>query len=226
MPESPISGRPLPSSFDNDRQYQETALQKMVRRLKEEPLIPIGVALTVAAFVSAYRSIRRGDSVNANKMFRARVAAQGFTIACMVAGSYYYKEDREKLKELWMLEQKQKHEEKNLKWIRELEARDEEEKILKQALESRKKRIADERRAGGTGTEDLAFRAKLKRDAKKELAEKKEGTVPSEEEEKKKQETGGVLASLGGWFGKPKPEAAAEVAGSSSKPEATKSTEK
>ncbi|KAK4162296.1 hypoxia induced protein conserved region-domain-containing protein [Cladorrhinum sp. PSN259] len=199
MPDSPVSGRPLPSSFDNDEVYQETGAQKVVRRLKEEPLIPIGTILTIAAFTNAYRAMRRGDHHGVQRMFRARVAAQAFTIAAMVAGGYYYKEDRQKLKELWMLEQKQKAEEKRLKWIKELEARDEEDKALKQRLEKRKQRLTE--RTGGTGTEAIALQARALKDAKKDETKDETKGEADHKSNQEKQPNGRVLGSLGGLFG-------------------------
>jgi hypothetical protein len=90
--------------------------------------------LTTAAFINAYLALRRGDSKQANRMFRARVLAQGFTIVAMVAGSMYYSKDREKTAELRKLKEQRDAEEKRQKWIRELEARDEEEKAIKTRL--------------------------------------------------------------------------------------------
>lgn len=99
-----------------------------------------GVCLTVFAFVNAYRALRKGDSQQANKMFRARVAAQGFTVVAMVAGSMYYSKDREKTKELQKLREQRDAEEKRLKWIRELEVRDDEDQALKARLEQRRQK--------------------------------------------------------------------------------------
>ncbi|KAJ4329228.1 Respiratory supercomplex factor 1, mitochondrial [Fusarium piperis] len=130
---------PLPSSFDDDQDfYNERPMQKVFRKIKEEPLIPLGIGLTSLAFVNAYRALRRGDSKQANRMFRARVAAQGFTVIAMLAGSMYYQKDREKSKELRKLQEQRDAEEKRLKWIRELEARDDEEKAMKARLEKRR----------------------------------------------------------------------------------------
>lgn len=70
-------------------------------------------------------------------MFRARVAAQGFTVIAMVAGSMYYSRDREKSAELRKLKEQRDAEEKRQKWIRELEVRDDEEKAMKARLEKR-----------------------------------------------------------------------------------------
>ncbi|OAQ62628.1 mitochondrial hypoxia responsive domain-containing protein [Pochonia chlamydosporia 170] len=140
----PMPGH-LPSSFDdNDEFYNERPLHKVVRKLKEEPLVPLGIGLTVFAFVNAYRALRRGDSRQANKMFRARVAAQGFTVIAMVAGSMYYSQDRQKTKELRKLKEERDAEEKRQKWIRELEARDEEDKMMRASLEKRRQKVEAE----------------------------------------------------------------------------------
>ncbi|KAG6004609.1 Respiratory supercomplex factor 1, mitochondrial [Claviceps maximensis] len=144
LPPPPLPGH-LPSSFDTDEEfYTEKPMQKVIRKIKEEPLVPLGMGLTVFAFVNAYRAIRRGDSRQANKMFRARVAAQGFTVIAMVAGSMYYSQDRQKTKELRKLKEERDAEEKRQRWIRELEARDEEDKLMRATLEERRRqRTAD-----------------------------------------------------------------------------------
>lgn len=79
-------------------------------------------------------------------MFRARVAAQGFTVLAMVAGSMYYSKDREKTKELRKLNDERDAEVKRQKWIRELEVRDEEEKSFKARLQQRSEEIAQAER--------------------------------------------------------------------------------
>ncbi|KID70530.1 mitochondrial hypoxia responsive domain-containing protein, partial [Metarhizium hybridum] len=153
----PMPGH-LPSSFDdNEEFFNERPMQKVVRKLKEEPLVPLGVGLTVFAFVNAYRALRRGDSRQANKMFRARVAAQGFTVIAMVAGSMYYSQDRQKTKELRKLKEERDAEEKRQKWIKELEARDEEEKMIKASIDKRRQKLevadtAANRSEEGAGT--------------------------------------------------------------------------
>lgn len=76
-------------------------------------------------------------------MFRARVAAQGFTVIAMVAGSMYYSKDREKSKELRKLKEDRENEEKRQRWIRELEIRDEEDKMMRAALQKRIQRSAE-----------------------------------------------------------------------------------
>ena len=88
----------------------------------------IGCAATCYALYQAARSIHHGDSVTANRMFRHRLYAQSFTLVAMVAGSIYYKKDRTKRKEFEGVIAEKKAKEKNEAWIRELEARDREDK--------------------------------------------------------------------------------------------------
>ncbi|KAG6197205.1 hypothetical protein E4U10_000194 [Claviceps purpurea] len=135
---------PMPSSFGSDEEYiKERPVAKFFRKIKEEPLIPLGMGLTVFAFINAYRAIRRGDSRQANIMFRARIAAQGFTVVAVVAGGFYYDQDRKKSQELRKLQEERDAEEKRQKWIRELEARDREDKLMKEAIRERKKPKTD-----------------------------------------------------------------------------------
>lgn len=93
--------------------------------------------------------MRKGDHHQVQRMFRARVAAQGFTVVCMVAGGLYFGAERHKEREMWKAAEEEKADEKRQKWIRELEARDEEEKELRARLERRreKKRTADREEA-------------------------------------------------------------------------------
>jgi len=132
---------PLPSSFDGNADfYNENRAEKFFRRLREEPLIPLGCALTVAALVGATRAIRAGDGNRTNIMFRRRIYAQGFTIVAMLAGSMYWQEDRNKRKEFEGVVAEKTRQEKRDKWIRELEVRDEEEKAMKAQLAQRRAR--------------------------------------------------------------------------------------
>lgn len=112
--------------------------------------MPIGCILTVAAFTNAYRAMRRGDHAGVQRMFRARVAAQAFTVCAMVAGGVYFSRERKQERELWKLERDRDAEEKRQRWIRELEARDEEDRALRERLERRRKRAA-ERGVDGPG---------------------------------------------------------------------------
>ncbi|KAI0943131.1 hypothetical protein AcV7_002364 [Taiwanofungus camphoratus] len=74
---------------------RETYKEKLVRKFKEQPLVPIGAALTTVALVTAMVKMRRGESKAMNYWLRARVVAQGFTIAAIVGGSYAYGQTRQ-----------------------------------------------------------------------------------------------------------------------------------
>ncbi|KAL9016841.1 MAG: hypothetical protein Q9185_005838 [Variospora sp. 1 TL-2023] len=127
QPSSPLD-RELPSSFQGNREfYEENRWRKLGRKLKEEPLIPLGCAVTCWALYGATTSIRSGNSYRAQQMFRLRLYGQAFTIAAMVAGSFYYNSDRILRKEYDTLMQQRRAQEKREAWIRELEARDAEE---------------------------------------------------------------------------------------------------
>jgi len=174
--------------------YEENRFQKFTRRLKEEPLIPLGMALTTWALLSAARSVRSGDSAKTNRMFRARIYAQGFTVAAMFAGSMYWKSDRQKRKEYDSVVAEKKAQEKNLLWIKELEARDAEDKELRAARDARRKAAAGGRRDdAGTAAEKIGG-------AQKSVLE----SVAGDKDEKKSK---GVLESLGGLVGMGKKEA-------------------
>ena len=64
----------------------EPFIDKVARKTKENPLVPIGTAATVAAFIYGLWNLHRGNSQMQQYMMRARVGAQAFTILAMVAG--------------------------------------------------------------------------------------------------------------------------------------------
>ncbi|KAF1949978.1 hypothetical protein CC80DRAFT_510162 [Byssothecium circinans] len=141
---------PLPSSFDGDADfYNENRASKILRRLREEPLIPLGCGLTVWAIVGATRSMRKGDHKATNLYFRRRLYAQAFTIAVLVAGNMYWQKDRLKRKDYEKLVAEKERREKRERWLKELEMRDEEEKAWKERLGRR--RAGVEGGEGGKG---------------------------------------------------------------------------
>ncbi|KAK0713869.1 hypoxia induced protein conserved region-domain-containing protein [Lasiosphaeria miniovina] len=196
-----MSNRSMPSSFDDDEQfYKESGLQQVIKKLKREPLIPIGCLLTVAAFTGAYRASRRGDHHQVQRMFRARIAAQGFTIVAIVAGGIYYSEDRERKKEFRKQQHLQESEDKRKKWIKELEARDEEDRALREKLERRRQR-ASERSSTESSSEGIVAQAKaLLQDSKEPKDTTQEYDNPATTASGDKIGSTGPL-SLNGWFG-------------------------
>lgn len=144
------------------------------------------------AIFNAWRAMRRGNHEQVQRMFRARIGAQAFTVLAIVAGGTYYGSDREKRKELIKLEAQQRAEERHQKWLRELEVRDEEEKLLKEHLRRRKER-ADAKKAGETKETTDAHNAdggsgiiqSLSSSSGGWFGAGKNGSTPTSEEEKK-----------------------------------------
>ncbi|KAL6813399.1 hypoxia induced protein conserved region domain-containing protein [Trichoderma sp. SZMC 28013] len=208
-----MAGRPpeftgqMPSSFDDQELYNEGPMQKVKRKLKEEPLVPLGIGLTVFAFVNAYRALRRGDSRQANKMFRARVAAQGFTVIAMVAGSMYYNKDREKSKELRKLKEERDSEEKRQRWIHELEVRDEEDKAMRAAIKQRQAEQAGATPAAEAqtqGTGGVLGKMGLWSKGEKAAAEARDVEESSPEKKARKENPKSSLGALGELYGSKK----------------------
>ncbi|KAI1431265.1 mitochondrial hypoxia responsive domain-containing protein [Xylaria sp. CBS 124048] len=201
-----MSSQPLPSSFDEENEHQETILQKVTRKLREEPLIPLGTGLTCLALYNATRAMRRGDHAGVQRMFRARIGAQAFTVIAMVAGGAYYGADREKRKELIKLEAQKRAEERNQKWLHELEVRDEEDKKLQAAIQRKRdrqeKRLAErgdrerERETDGTTTSTSTVAA-----AKEAVSGAKPDSGANGQETNTGSSVLSALSGVGGWFG-------------------------
>ncbi|KIW07262.1 uncharacterized protein PV09_02117 [Verruconis gallopava] len=142
----PPSRSAMPSSFDDDIDFRESSRwAKLKRLILQDPLIPLGCALTVAALLGASRAMKQNDHVKANKMFRRRIYAQGFTILAIVAGSSYLNKDKEQRKRDIELEKERAQRERREKWLAELDFRDQEEKELRAEREMRRKRMAEEK---------------------------------------------------------------------------------
>jgi hypothetical protein len=145
------------------------------------------------ALFGASRSIRAGDHNRTNRMFRARIYAQGFTLVAMIAGSVYWQTDRQKRKEFDKVVEERKAREKNEAWIRELEARDEEEKDIRRMMEARRRGVS----VDVVRNEDEEKEAKKMEEGKgkvlDQLVEKGAGSIVEVETEAKKK---GVLESV------------------------------
>ncbi|RVX68472.1 hypothetical protein B0A52_07895 [Exophiala mesophila] len=140
---SPLSATALPSSFDSDPDFfEESRFQKLWRKLRQEPLIPVGCAATCYALYMATKSIRQGDHHQTNRMFRARIYAQGFTLLALVAGSIFYKDERVQRKKFEAALEEKKTAEKRDKWIQELEARDREDQLWREKIEAQQRDAA------------------------------------------------------------------------------------
>lgn len=133
---APLSTGDIPSSFDSDADFfNESRSSKLWRKLRQEPLIPLGGLATCYALYQATKSIRHGDHHQTNKMFRARIYAQGFTLVALVAGSIFYQDERLKRRSLEKAVEQKKALEKRDKWLAELEARDVEDRAWRERIE-------------------------------------------------------------------------------------------
>ncbi|GLV43729.1 uncharacterized protein CBL_06947 [Carabus blaptoides fortunei] len=65
---------------------QETTKERMLRKIQENPFVPIGCLATFCALSYGLWSFRHGRKQMSQYMMRARIAAQGFTIIALVAG--------------------------------------------------------------------------------------------------------------------------------------------
>nr|CAD7602451.1 unnamed protein product [Timema genevievae] len=75
----------LTVSFD-----EETHGTKIVRKAKENPMLPLGLAgCIIACAVGAYKFKRRGDMSMSVFLMQLRVAAQGTVVGCLTLGLGY-----------------------------------------------------------------------------------------------------------------------------------------
>lgn len=72
--------------------------------------------------------MKTGDSAEMNRMFRARIYAQAFTLVALVAGGMYFKTERQQRREFDQAVEVRKKQEKRDAWLRELEIRDKEDR--------------------------------------------------------------------------------------------------
>ncbi|CAN6448619.1 unnamed protein product [Victoria cruziana] len=56
----------------------------------KNPLVPIGALITAGVLTAGLISFRQGNSQLGQKLMRARVVAQGATVALMLGTAYYY----------------------------------------------------------------------------------------------------------------------------------------
>jgi len=65
---------------------EEPAKEKLIRKFKENPFVPIGCGLTAFALIYGLQSFRHGKQRMSQNMMRLRIGAQGFTIAALLVG--------------------------------------------------------------------------------------------------------------------------------------------
>ncbi|XP_058704391.1 HIG1 domain family member 2A, mitochondrial [Poecile atricapillus] len=79
-PPPPLDPSPLPTFSE------EGFVEKFVRKTRENPLVPLGCLCTVGVLAYGIICFKKGQTRRSQLMMRARVVAQGFTIAALVGG--------------------------------------------------------------------------------------------------------------------------------------------
>lgn len=88
--------------------------------------------------------MRKGDHKATNMYFRRRLYAQSFTIAVLVAGNMYWQKDRMKRKDYEKMVAEKERMEKRERWLRELEMRDEEDRVWKEKMAKKGRAMGEE----------------------------------------------------------------------------------
>lgn len=81
-------------SVEDEQEYQmyrapETFGEKVRRKTKANPLVPIGVGATTLILGYGLWSMKSGNTKLSQNMMRARVTSQGLTILALVLGVLY-----------------------------------------------------------------------------------------------------------------------------------------
>ncbi|GAB1598672.1 HIG1 domain family member 2A, mitochondrial-like [Argonauta hians] len=69
--------------------YEEGLRDKLVRKTKENPAVPFGLALTSFALSYGIWQMRTGNQRKSQLMMRLRIFGQGFTVVAILAGVLY-----------------------------------------------------------------------------------------------------------------------------------------
>ncbi|KAK7500693.1 hypothetical protein BaRGS_00007937 [Batillaria attramentaria] len=68
---------------------EEGVKEKFIRKTKENPFVPIGVAVTTFALTFGLIQMKTGNKRMSQKMMRLRIAGQGFTVMAVLMGVAY-----------------------------------------------------------------------------------------------------------------------------------------
>ncbi|KAG7241867.1 hypothetical protein INR49_024837 [Caranx melampygus] len=86
LPELP-TGPPVIEGFNVYPRFQdETFKEKLERKTKENPFVPIGCLATAGALIYGLRAFQQGKTHRSQMLMRGRIAAQGFTVVALVVG--------------------------------------------------------------------------------------------------------------------------------------------
>ncbi|WFD41984.1 Respiratory supercomplex factor 1, mitochondrial [Malassezia psittaci] len=77
----------IPTSVDDE----ETNYQRILRKMKEDPLVPIGCVLTTVALTYASYALRKGNRETFQRALRYRVLFQTVTVGAAAASLFFIK---------------------------------------------------------------------------------------------------------------------------------------
>ncbi|ETV76646.1 hypothetical protein H257_09137 [Aphanomyces astaci] len=82
---------------------QESGVDKIKRKFRENPFVPLGAVVTTVVLIGGMRTFMvGGDSRTQQKYMRARVVAQGATVVAVALGTVLY--DKNSVARKWLAE--------------------------------------------------------------------------------------------------------------------------
>ncbi|XP_055846731.1 HIG1 domain family member 2A, mitochondrial [Episyrphus balteatus] len=79
---------------DFDSMRPETTREKMLRKMKSNPVVPIGCLATAGALGYGLYNFRTGNRKMSQMMMRTRIGAQAFTLVALIVGVVFtYKKE-------------------------------------------------------------------------------------------------------------------------------------
>ncbi|KAM4678075.1 HIG1 domain family member 2A, mitochondrial [Discoglossus pictus] len=82
-PEAPVIEGFIPTMH-----REEGFKNKFIRKVKENPFVPIGCLATAGALTYGLISFKQGKTRQSQLLMRSRILAQGFTVAAIMVGVF------------------------------------------------------------------------------------------------------------------------------------------
>ncbi|MEE6479882.1 hypothetical protein FKM82_012402 [Ascaphus truei] len=82
LPDSPVIEGFTPSTYKDDEGFKN----KFLRKIQENPFVPIGCLATAGALTYGLISFKQGNTQRSQMLMRTRIIAQGFTVAAIMVG--------------------------------------------------------------------------------------------------------------------------------------------
>ncbi|KAM4747632.1 HIG1 domain family member 2A, mitochondrial [Rhinophrynus dorsalis] len=82
QPDAPVIEGFTPSTYRDAEGFKN----KFIRKMKENPFVPIGCLATAGALTYGLISFKQGKTQQSQMMMRTRIGAQGFTVVAILFG--------------------------------------------------------------------------------------------------------------------------------------------